>query len=359
MRYIPIEAVTSGMIVGKDIYDAYDSILLCQGKRLSDLNVTRLREQGYSGIYIQDNLTRDIRIDDIMSPEIRTEACQSIRNFDLDEAKRVADSIVKCILEAESVSIDMVDLKTFDSYTYQHSVNVAVLATIVGMGMGFSEEKLKELCIAGMFHDMGKRMVPPEILNKPAKLTAEEYEIIKMHPQKSYDMLADRFELSSDVRMGVLCHHENEDGSGYPRGLKGKKINIFAKILHVVDVYDALTSKRSYKKAYACSEALEYLMGGIEKLFDKKTVDVFMQYVPIYPKGMQVLLSDGRKGVIVRNNCLSILRPVVRMGDGFDIDLTDMRRYSTLTIICQANEDTATSEEIAQAEQERWQIQGY
>ena len=359
MRYMLIEAVTSGMIIGKDIYDANDSILLCQGKRLSELNVTRLRELGYARIYIQDNLTRDIRIDDILSPEIRSEACQSIRNFDLDEAKKVAEAIVERILSAESVSIDMVDLKTFDSYTYQHSVNVAVLATIVGMGMGFSADKLKELCIAGMFHDMGKLEVPAEILNKPSKLTTEEYDIIKKHPQKSYDLLADRFELSSNVRMGVLCHHENEDGSGYPRGLTGDKINIFAKILHVVDVYDALTSKRSYKKAYACSEALEYLMGGTATLFDEKVVDVFMKYVPIYPKGMQVLLSDGRKGVIVRNNHISSLRPVVRMVDGLDIDLTDMHRYSTLTIVCQANEDTATPEEIAQAEQERWQIQGH
>ena len=148
MRYMPIEAVTSGMITGKDIYDANDSILLCQGKRLSELNVTRLRELGYAGIYIQDNLTRDIRIDDILSPEIRSEACQSIRNFDLDEAKKVAEAIVERILSAESVSIDMVDLKTFDSYTYQHSVNVAVLATIVGMGMVFFADNLKELCIA-------------------------------------------------------------------------------------------------------------------------------------------------------------------------------------------------------------------
>ena len=353
MRYVPIEAVASGMIVGKDIYDINDSVLLCQGKRLSEFHITRLRELGYAGIYIQDNLTRDIRIDDIMSPELRSEACQSIRNFDLDEAKKVAEAIVERIFEAESVSIDMVDLKAFDSYTYQHSVNVAVLATIVGMGMGFSAARLKDLCIAGMFHDMGKLAIPPEILNKPAKLTAEEYDIIKKHPQQSYDLLADRFELSSNIRMGVLCHHENEDGSGYPLGLKGGKINVFAKILHVVDVYDALTSKRSYKKAYACSEALEYLMGGTSTLFDEKVVDVFMQYVPIYPKGMQVLLSDGRKGVIVRNNHLSSLRPVVRMVDGHDIDLTDMHRYSTLTIICQANEETATSEEIAQAERER------
>ena len=189
------------------------------------------------------------------------------------------------------------------------------------MGMGFSADKLKELCIAGMFHDMGKLEVPAEILNKPSKLTTEEYDIIKKHPQKSYDLLADRFEISSNVRMGVLCHHENEDGSGYPRGLTGDKINIFAKILHVVDVYDALTSKRSYKKAYACSEALEYLMGGTATLFDEKVVDVFMKYVPIYPKGMQVLLSDGRKGVIVRNNHISSLRPVVRMVVGLDIDL--------------------------------------
>lgn len=353
MRYLPIEAVTSGMIVGKDIYDINDNILLCQGKKLTELFITRLKQLGYPGIYVQDSFTKDIHIDDIISAEMRSEACQSIQKMDLDEARSVAEKIVERILSAESISIDMVDLRSYDSYTYQHSVNVAVLATVVGMGMGLDADDLKELCIAGMFHDMGKLEVPSEIINKPSRLTEHEYELVKQHPQKSYDLLADRLELSSNIRIGVLCHHENEDGTGYPMGLKGNKINPFAKILHVVDVYDALTSKRSYKKAYACSEVIEYLMARSGTMFDAEVVNAFMQYVPVYPKGMEVILSDGRKGVIVRNNRQAILRPVVRLVDGSDIDLMDMRCYSALTIIRQENEDTATAEEMAQMESKR------
>lgn len=353
MRYLPIEALTTGMIVGKDIYDINDNILLCQGKRLTELFITRLEELGYPGIYVQDDFTKDIHIEDIISVEMRSEACQSIQKMDLDEARDIAGKIVERILDAESISINMVDLRSFDGYTYQHSVNVAVLATIVGLGMGLDTDDLKDLCIAGMFHDLGKLEIPAEVINKPTRLTEQEYELIKQHPQKSYDLLADRLEISSNVLIGVLCHHENEDGTGYPLGLKGDKINPFAKILHVVDVYDALTSKRSYKKAYACSEAIEYLMARSGSMFDAEVVDAFMQYVPVYPKGMEVILSDGRKGVIVRNNRYAILRPVVRLVDGSDIDLMDMQRHSALTIIRQENEDTATAEEMAQMESRR------
>lgn len=353
MHYLPIYKVEPGMVLGRDMYDFTNQVLLRRGKILSERLIKRLQEYGYQGVYVDDEFSKDLEIEELLTMEMRTKALMSIKELDVDGARDVAQEIVEKILRSETVSLDMIDLRSYDDYTYYHSVNVAVLATIVGMGMGYTEDELRDLCIAGMFHDIGKQSIPPEILNKPGSLTAEEFEIIKQHPQKSYDFLSDKWEITSNIKMGVLCHHENEDGTGYPLGITGDRIHPFAKILHVVDVYDALSSKRPYKKAYARSEALEYLMGGSTSMFSADVINVFMQYVPIYPKGMGVILSDGREGIICGNNKASSLRPRVRITDGSEVDLMDVDRYSTLTILKQHDEDALTAEEIEKIEQER------
>lgn len=356
MRYMPMCSVQPGMILGRDMYDFTNQILLKAGKVLNKNLVKRLMDYGYQGVYIDDALSSDIEIEELITMEMRSRALNCLKQLDLDAARDVAKEIVEQILHAESISLDMIDLRSFDDYTYYHSVSVAVLATIVGMGMGYQFDELQALCVAGMFHDMGKLFIDAEILNKPTRLTAEEFQTIKQHPQKSYDFLSDKWDMTSNIKMGVLCHHENEDGSGYPLGLHGDKIHPFSKILHVVDVYDALSSKRPYKKAYACSEALEYLMGGSTSMFDERVVNVFMQYVPIYPKGMGVILSNGKEGIIYENNKESSLRPKVRLLDGTVIDLMDVERYSTITILKQNNKEAITAEEIEKIEQERKEV---
>lgn len=353
MHYLPINKAKEGMILGRDIYDFTNKILLHRGKALTEHLITRLLGYGYQGLYIDDELTEDLEIEEILCMELRAKALSAIQKLDVDGARDVAKEIVDSILLSGQVSLDMIDLRSFDDYTYFHSLNVAVLATIIGMGMEYSKQELEDLCVAGMFHDIGKCAVPQEILNKPGRLTAEEFAVIKQHPQKSYDFLSDRLDITSNIRMGVLCHHENEDGTGYPLGITGDRIHPFAKILHVVDVYDALSSKRPYKKAYARSEVLEYLMGGSMSMFDESIIGLFLKYVPIYPKGCGVILSDGREGIVCENNKESSLRPRIRLVTGEEIDLMDVERYSTLTILKQYDEEALTAEEIERIEQER------
>ncbi len=192
------------------------------------------------------------------------------------------------------------------------------------------------MCVSAVFHDMGKMLIDKDILNKPGKLNPQEFEIMKQHPQLSYDMLAEKWNIPARVRMGALCHHENEDGSGYPKGLTGEKIHPFAKIIHVTDVYDALSSKRPYKEACSFSEALEYLMGGCGTMFDKKVVEAFLNYVPVYPKGSMVELSDGREALVVENYPRNLLRPQLRLTDGTTLDLLKGRENWNLTILRQA-----------------------
>lgn len=139
-------------------------------------------------------------------------------------------------------------------------------------------------------------------------------------------------DISSTIRAGILSHHENEDGSGYPNGFVGDDIYIYAKIIHVADVFDALTSKRPYKVPYARSEAVEYLMGGCGRFFDRDVVEAFIQSVAIYPSGTEVMLSDGREGIVAANKW-NPLRPLIRLWDGEEIDLNDSCNYRDLTIV--------------------------
>ena len=302
MRYVMINEATPGMKLAKNIYDLASRVLISEHQELTEEYIEKLRYRGYSGFYIEDEYSEGIEIDDAISMELRNRGVDALCRNDIDETLDVAKDIVGEILGKDAISLDMIDLRTFDDYTYRHSVNVAVLAVIIGMSMEMDEVKLQQLCVAAIFHDLGKMRIDTTILNKPARLTKEEFKVIKNHPQLSVDMLKERWNVSSASRVGILFHHENEDGSGYPNGLEGEEIHIFAKIIHVADVYDALTSKRPYKDPYTPSEAIEYLMGGCNILFNTEIVQSFLKSVPVYPKGSKVVLSDGREGIIFENN---------------------------------------------------------
>lgn len=188
MRFVPIERVEHGMMLAKSIYDYETRTLLREGKLLSDEIIVRIRERGYPGIYIEDELTKDVVIQDAITAELRNHAVEALQELDLEEAVNVAESIVKQLMEAKTISLDMLDLRTFDDYTFRHSVNVAVLSVVIGMGIGYTNEELVDLCSAAVFHDLGKISIDKAILNKPGKLTPEENELLRSHSQRSYDM---------------------------------------------------------------------------------------------------------------------------------------------------------------------------
>lgn len=353
MRFIPIDKVEQGMMLAKSIYDYETRTLLREGKLLSDEVIGRIRARGYAGIYIEDELTKDIVIQEAITVELRNHAVETLQELDLEGAINVAEHIVKQLLEAKTVSLDMLDLRTFDDYTYRHSINVAILSVVIGIGMGYTNADLVDLCSAAIFHDLGKLAIDKSILNKPGKLTPEENELLRSHSQMSYDMLKEKWNIPSRVKAAVLSHHENEDGSGYPNGLFGDQIHPFAKIIHVADVYDALSSDRAYKKAYSYSESLEYLMGGCGTLFDQSVVQAFMERVPVYPKGVSVLMSDGREAIVVENHLGNPLRPTVRFMDGSELDMRDTSVGINLTIINQTDTAAVAEEEMIALEIER------
>lgn len=327
-----------GMRLAYNMYDADGHTLICSGSTLSDFYIKKLNEFGFDGVYINDELSKDIQIDPVITSDLRTEGMRNVRSSNVDGCKGVAKKIVDQILNKGALLLDLTDLRCFDGYTYAHSVNVAVLSCIIGFGLKMNEEALEQLVIAGLLHDLGKLVIPPEILNKPARLTNEEYEIMKTHSTLSYEIIKERWDISSQVKAAVLYHHENEDGSGYPAGIDGDGMTIYTKILHVADVYDALVSKRPYKNPYSPYEACEYLMGAGGIMFDPKVVESLLLYVPFYPKGTQVELSDGREGIIVENAGNRNLRPLLRLLDGTMIDLLQQENYN-LTILHGTNEE--------------------
>lgn len=332
MRYVAIEKAKANMILAKPLYDSINRVLLASGTIMTGEYIRKLKIRGLPGFYVEDELAKDIDIQDHITQELRNEGVEALRKGDIDACMSVAKRIVEQILNNPPINIDMIDLRTYDDYTYRHSVNVAVMSTIVGLNLGYNRATLKELSISAMLHDIGKLMLNPAILNKPGPLTEEECRHIRQHPQMGFNFLRQRMDISSKIRAGVLSHHENEDGSGYPNGFVRDEIYIFAKIIHVVDVFDALVSKRPYKLPYAKSEAVEYLMGSCDRLFDREIVEAFIQSVSIYPLGTEVLLSDGREGIVAANRN-NPLRPVIRLWDGEEVDLNDSKRYRNITIV--------------------------
>lgn len=352
MRFIPISRVKPGMILARAIFDSNDRILLGAQVEIKEEFIEQLRKRGFSGLYIEDELSKDIDIGETISQELRHIGVKSLKHCNVDAVLNVAKSVVSQIISAKTLSLDLVDLRSFDDYTYCHSVNVAVLSCVTGMEMKLSENDLFNLCVGAIFHDLGKSKIDSDILNKPARLSKEEYEIIKMHSLESYNLIKDRYDIAATTKNAILCHHENEDGSGYPLGIASDDIHLFAKIIHVMDVYDALTAKRPYKEPYAASEALEYLMGGCGILFDKKVVDAFIGCAPVFPKGMEVLLSDGRNGIVIENHKQNILRPLIRLLTGETIDLGNEMEHRNLTIIPSDGSYQSYSKSLVQREKE-------
>lgn len=345
MRYIPLKEAKPGMQLACGLYDSYGRTLVGSNCKLTAGYIEKLCAYGFDGVYIEDELSRDIQVEPAISPKLRIAGMACVRTGDIDGCQRVARKIIDEIIDKGVMALDLADLRTYDDYTYAHSVNVAVFCCAIGLGMDLCDADLNNLVTAALLHDLGKLKIPNEILNKPGRLTQEEYQIMKSHALLSYECISERWDIPSHIKTAVLFHHENVDGSGYPQGLDGKEQTIFTKILHVADVYDALISKRPYKKPYAPSEASEYLMGGCGIMFDRTVVDTLLKYVPLYPKGTKVTLSDGREGIIYENSGLHNLRPVVRLMDGTMVDLAETKYFNLTLLVPEEMEQCAEAAE--------------
>lgn len=241
------------------------------------------------------------------------------------KARRLAQTIVDLIQEDTSLILGLATIKDYDDYTYAHSVNVSLLATCLGTHIGLSRVSLEYLSVCGLFHDLGKVGVSKEVLYKKGELNAEEWKDIQSHPligvKKILRLNADKA-LRSRIILGPFEHHLNPDMTGYPKTHFMKKLSLMGKILRIADVYDALTSERSYRpRSFTPDEALRKMWSEREKSFNTVLLKSFIQMLGVYPIGSVVELNDGRIAVVMdypggSQKVLPIVLTLIEDGEG-------------------------------------------
>ncbi|WP_300455217.1 HD-GYP domain-containing protein [Accumulibacter sp.] len=235
------------------------------------------------------------------------------RVVDTSGAQRMVDEIADSVSRNPGALISLARLKTADDYTYMHSVAVCALMIALSRQLGLDEGQTRSAGIAGLLHDLGKAALPLEVLNKPGRLTEEEFAIVKSHPEEGHRMLLEGKGADAVALDVVLHHHEKADGSGYPKGLASGQISLFAKMGAVCDVYDAITSNRPYKAGWCPAESLRRMAEWSGGHFEPKIFQAFVKSVGIYPIGSLVLLSCGRLGVVTEQSDKSLLQPRVKV----------------------------------------------
>lgn len=343
MRYVPIFCLQEGMQIGRNIYSNDGTVLLAKDVRLTDEYIKGLGKLGISGVYIEDTLSHDIQIKSVISDELRIQAVKSIKgiynspdnvSYTINTVENLARNIIYEILNNKNIMVNMIDIKTFDDYIYSHSVNVAVLSSVVGIAMHLENSKVEKLTASALLHDLGKVFISKDVLNKVGNFTPEEERIYKTHPEKGYRYIKQYYNIAVTTYVGILQHHERFDGKGYPDGKKGEEISRFGRILSVCDAYDNLVTEIPNRKAYLPSDAIEYIMANNGQIFDPKVVKLFLRRVAPYPLGTILKLSNGKRVIVIDNNEECTSRPKVRdLEDNSEFDLTYDKNFSNVTIV--------------------------
>lgn len=360
-KFISTRLLKEGMKIDQAIVDSTGRSLIEKGAYLDDFHIEYLQEKGVNGVFIQEGepdpdelevqipqFTRELieksRVEDRakvkLTESVRKRVSEGIQflyshtddeNFS-EATNNVANELMKTIVDNDAVAVDIGMLKVSDEYTFKHSVDVATMAMIVGKKHGFSDHEVHELGISGLLHDVGKSKIPNEVLNKAAKLTDEEFALMKQHTLFGFDILKKRNEFSEGIMLGVLQHHEKINGKGYPVGSPADKIHPYAKIISVADIYDALVTERPYKKGFPKGVAIEMIMSMTGEL-DFDAMKSFLSSVIVYSVDSIIQLSNGEKAKVVENNPENCLRPkVVGLKTGKLYDLANDINCASLII---------------------------
>lgn len=331
MRLLSTNSLEKNMTLAKPVFNGKGQVLISEGIPLSERMIKRLIELGITYVYIMDPHTDDVELVPAIDDQTRKEAIEIIeqafavvsnekeltKDFVFNGLGKKFSFVVRDILQQVKNHKDVISLLTdvysYDNYIFTHSLNVTIYTLALGMELKLSYKQLEEIGMGAMLHDVGKMLIPYDILSKPAKLTDEEYEVIKRHSEDGFSLLRHVPNIPLTAAHCAFQHHERLDGSGYPRGLVGNDIHFYSRILAITDVYDAVTSNRVYRKAMLPHEGLEILYAGAGAKFDLQMVEAFRKSIAAYPAGLTVHLNDGRKGIVIRQNPGISDRPVIRI----------------------------------------------
>lgn len=346
MRRIKTSELKPGMILSSDVYNYQDQLILPAGMALTEKAISKLSFYSIFFVRVEDPQAEDtpkesyservrhsdefkvykesfehnvelmeVLISDLVHEEPTEEAVNAVVN---NAIQMLEDK------QADSNVFDMLhNMREYDDMTYAHSLNVALICNVLAKWLGMSEKDQKLAFTCGILHDIGKLMVPEDIIHKQGKLTKEEYDKIKMHPIEGYNYIRD-LDIDEHIKKTILMHHERYDGTGYPLGTKGDDIDKFARICAIADVYEATTSARKYRGASSPFQVVEtFEKEGYQK-YDTHMIMTFLEKIVDNYMLNRVRLSNGMEGEIVYINKTCLSRPVVKCGEEF-VDLSKRR----------------------------------
>ena len=325
MQRIVVSELKNGMVTARNVLSADGKLLLADGQVITESYIRRLQELGIYAIYVRNPYISDLEIPAIIAEETRQSGIQTVkraldvlRNKRADlavaEVQQSARRIVAEIIRNRKAMVHLTEIRAHDDCTFAHSVDVCILAVLVAVEMGYAETRLNELAVGALLHDVGKLRVGQKLLTKPDRLTDDEMVRMKGHPWFGFEILrAHKGQLSIPSIHVALQHHEKFDGTGYPRGLAGMAIHEFSRIVSIVDVYDAITSDRPYRKALLPHEAYELLQMTGAQHFDPAILPVFLDKIALYPVGATVRLNTGDIGIVTFVEPGLPTRPVIQL----------------------------------------------
>lgn len=353
-----VSQAVPGMIIASDIYTKDNHLVIARDTTLTDKIITRLLFYSIVDIsvYFQSTLVETVIDKEALSyyeTIKKSEGFQrfllayknnivtfkgSIDRFINDEEAFDAEQLLKdtkIFLNKFDSNIDLINMlhciRQYDDTTYIHSLNVAIICSIIGKWLNFNQEELDVITLCGLLHDIGKLMIPSQIIKKPSKLTEEEYSVIKTHTVRGYNFLKDK-EIDPRIKYSALMHHERCDGSGYPYGFTNNQIDSFAKLVSIADVYDAMTCARVYRGPLCPFQVVSLFENEGYTKYDPKYIMTFLEGIVQTYIHNTVRLNNGMEGEIIFINKMELSRPVVRAGNRF-IDLTKQRDIQIACVV--------------------------
>ena len=364
---IPFDELIEGMVFGDDVIDKEGRLLVSKNTVLTIETLEKLKKFSSRKVFSMKVLLSELNIktvvklengsvQEVASSQIKMEHTKErlvikekfeemhksikqsfdelSRNNTSPKVKKELDNTVEEIKNNLSVNIELLneilDVKATDEYLYNHSLNVAVVSNLIGRWIGLEQKDLDILILAGLVHDIGKLRVDPAILNKPGKLTDEEFAEMKKHPEYSYQMLMEMGYKDNAILKAVTNKKKKEDGSGYPLKISGDKITIHAKILAIADIFDAMTSNRVYKARVSPFKVLEMFRNQNFGKLDYKIIMVFIKRFTENYVGSEVILSNNQRAKIVSLNAYEITKPLLVTSEGKFIDISREREVQIL-----------------------------